>query len=112
MNLLHLSVLFFTDRLTEELTSIIEANFKSSRYVVDIWLTAMNLGLFILRDVFFAACLDYFEELPPDKFIHLENHNLLKLLNNKNISSTFLSRWLILRSWMEANKVSILFLNI
>lgn len=88
LKLLHLSVLFATDRLTEEIIIIIEATLLIPEFLIDIWLVAMDLGLSTLQDTFFAACLDYFEKLPIDKLVHLEKQNLMKLLNNANISST------------------------
>lgn len=110
LKLLHLSVLFSTDQLTEEITIIIEAILMIPEYIVDIWLVAMDLGLSVLQDTFFAACLDYFDKLPIDKLIHLEYHNLQKLINNENISSTEEYMNDLLFMWIKANKVSILFL--
>lgn len=74
-------------------------------FLIDVWLVAMDLGLSILQDTFFDACLDCFEQLPIEKLTRLEHHNLKKLLNNVNISSTKENMQNI---WMKINKVNII----
>lgn len=108
LKLLHLSVLFSTDQLTEEITIIIEAILVIPEYLIDIWLVAIDLGLSKLQDISFAACLDCFDKLPIDKLIHLESHNLQKLINNENISSTEEYMRDIFFMWVKTNKVSII----
>ncbi|XP_014469149.1 PREDICTED: uncharacterized protein LOC106741535 [Dinoponera quadriceps] len=105
VKLLDLSVLFLTDLLTDEITNIMEAILVIPELLIDIWLVARDLGLSTLQDIFFAACLDYFDKLPIDKLLHLESQNLQKLLNNENISSTEENMWNILFMWVKANKI-------
>ncbi|XP_034949132.1 uncharacterized protein [Chelonus insularis] len=87
LDLLNLSIVFMSDKLTKHLTHIITLYWLRPEKLLDIWILAQNLGLDVLRDVVYEACLDRFNDLPLEGIMGLSLENLVKLIGNVNVNS-------------------------
>ncbi|KAL6258994.1 hypothetical protein P5V15_008916 [Pogonomyrmex californicus] len=102
-DLLEISVLFAADKLIEDITDIFEQRYMKPEYLLDIWLYAAELGIQILRDLFFSASLDRFVELSLDSLRKLQKKDFLKLICNINLrcSDRYLNE--IINDWVQIN---------
>jgi len=105
--LLELSVLFVVGGLTDYIIEKIEEHFLISKYIIDIWLLAQELGLILLQDVCFAACLDRFAELPRESVNELSTKNFLELVFNTNLRCSNSELRNIVENWNLCNEVSV-----
>jgi len=106
LTLLELSVLFLVDKLTDDVIEQIEKHYLLPNYLIDIWLLAQELGLTLLQDVCFAACLDRFTELPYQSINELSKEHFLKLVLNANLRCTFFELENIINNWSKSKGVS------